>query len=160
MITAKGGFSLQLKDIMSTDIEYLSREDNIYEAACLMRDHNIGMIPVVHEGRLMGVVTDRDIVVRGVAERRPNSLEVGKIMSRVLVKGKPQMSTEEAAKMMADAQVRRLPIVDEQDRLVGIISLGDLAKHDADRTVLHTISEISETHDPTASNDIQPSQLQ
>lgn len=151
---------MQLKNFMSTDLEYLSAHDNMYEAACLMRDHNIGMIPVVDQNKLVGVVTDRDIVIRGVAERRPNSLEVGKIMSSVLVKGTPEMSVDEAAKVMADAQVRRLPIVDQNDRLVGIISLGDMAqKQSTTADISQIVSEISETHNPHASNDLQSPQM-
>lgn len=145
---------MNIQDVMSTDLEYVSIEDNLYEAACLMRDHNIGMIPVVDEGKLVGVVTDRDLVVRGMAERRPNSLEVGKVMSKVLVKGFPDMSVEEAEKLMAEAQVRRLPVVDHENRLIGVISLGDLALR-ADKNVSHAISKISETHDSTSSNDLQ-----
>lgn len=152
----KGGILLKLQDVMSTDLEYVSTKDNLYEAACLMRDHNIGLIPVVDQGKLVGVVTDRDIVVRGVAERRPNSLEVGKVMSSTLVKGFPEMSVGEAEELMAQAQVRRLPVVDHENRLVGIVSLGDLALR-ARKNVTHAVSEISETHDPTSSNDLQSS---
>lgn len=149
---------MKLKDIMSTDLEYVSIDDNIFEAACLMRDHNIGLIPVVDQRKLVGVVTDRDLVVRGIAERRPNSLEVGKVMSSVLVKGFPDMSVEEAITIMQDAQVRRLPVVDQADHLVGVVSLGDIAlKNSQKEMVSQAFSEISETHNPNASNDIQSS---
>lgn len=153
---------MKLKEIMSTDLEYMTVDDNLYEAACLMRDHNIGMIPVVdHEGKLVGVVTDRDLVIRGIAERRPNSLEIGKVMSSVLVKGSPEMTVDEAIRQMQEAQVRRLPIVDQQDRLVGIVSLGDLAlKAPQDHMLSQTSKKISETRNPYASNHIQSPYMQ
>lgn len=147
---------MKLKDIMSTDLEYVSVDDSIFEAACLMRDHNIGLIPVVDQKELVGVVTDRDLVIRGIAERRPNSLEVGKVMSSVLVKGFPDMSIEEAINRMQDAQVRRLPVVDQAGHLVGIVSLGDIAlKNPEKQAVSQALQEISETHNPNASNDLQ-----
>lgn len=145
----------QLRDIMSTDVAYCSPQDNVYEAASLMKDHNVGMIPVVENGVLKGVVTDRDLVIRGIAERKPNSMTVGQIMSNQLLTGTPDMSIDEAARLMAEAQVRRLPVV-ENNKLVGIVSLGDLAvqgryEDEAGRA----LNEISETHNPRVSNDIQ-----
>lgn len=149
---------MKIQDIMSTDLEYLSVNDNLFEAACLMRDHNIGLIPVVDaQKKLVGVVTDRDLVVRGIAERRPNSLEVGKIMSSVLVKASPDMSIDEAVQVMEESQVRRLPVVDNEDYLVGVVTLGDIALKDSrEKMVSKALSKISETRNPYASNDIQP----
>jgi CBS domain-containing protein len=145
---------MQVKDLMSTDVAVLSPEDNLYEAACLMRDQNVGAIPIVKQGKLIGMITDRDIVVRGVAEKRPNSLRVDKLMSSYLVQGSPDMRVAEAAQIMGEAQVRRLPIV-EQGRLVGMVSLGDLALHQESKNEMQqAISEISETHNPQQSNDL------
>ena len=153
---------MQLKDLMVTDLEYVSVNDNLYEAACLMRDHNIGLLPVVDEERkLVGVVTDRDLVIRGIAERRPNSLEIGKVMSSVLVKASPETTVEEAIQLMQDAQVRRLPVVNEDDQLVGIVSLGDIAlRNPKQEMVSKTLSKISETRNPYASNHIQSPYMQ
>jgi CBS domain-containing protein len=156
MITGRGGFKMphQLKDIMATDIAYVTLEDNVFEAASLMRDHDIGMVPVVDQGMLRGVITDRDLVVRGIAEKRPNSSTVSEVMSSRLIYGTPDMSVDEAAKLMADAQVRRLPVV-ENERLVGVISLGDIAVHTPSQNEASAaLHEISETHHPHASNDI------
>ncbi|SEM71184.1 CBS domain-containing protein [Lihuaxuella thermophila] len=145
----------QLRDIMSTDVAYCSPQDNVYEAACLMKDHNVGMIPVVENGALKGVVTDRDLVIRGIAERKPNSLSVGQIMSNQVLTGTPDMSVDEAARLMADAQVRRLPVV-ENNKLVGVVSLGDLAVQERyEDEAGQALNEISETHNPRVSNDIQ-----
>lgn len=142
---------------MSTDVKTVTKKDNIFEVACMMRDQNVGMIPVVEDGdQLVGVITDRDIVIRGVAEKRPNSLTVDKIMSSVIASASADMSVEEAAQLMGDAQVRRLPIV-ENHSLVGIVSLADIAQgQDLQSEATHAISEISETHNPKNSNDISP----
>lgn len=150
---------MQVKEVMSTDVATIAPEDNVYEAACLMRDQNVGAIPVVKRGQLVGMITDRDIVVRGVAEKRPNSLRVDRLMSSELVYGSPDMSIDEASQIMGKAQVRRLPIV-EQGRLVGMLSLGDLALHPRSKDEMkQAISEISETHNPYRSNDLQPPPL-
>jgi CBS domain-containing protein len=156
MITSKGGFKMphQLREIMATDVAYVSLEDNVFEAASLMRDHDIGMVPVVEQGRLRGVITDRDLVVRGIAEKKPNSSTVSEVMSSRLVYGTPDMSVDEAAQLMADAQVRRLPVV-ENERLVGVISLGDIAVHTPSQDeASEALHEISETRNPYTSNNI------
>lgn len=145
----------QLRDIMSTDLACVSPQDNIYQAASMMKEYNVGMIPVVDNGKLEGVVTDRDLVIRGIAERKPNSSSVREVMSHQLVYGSPDMSVDEAARLMADAQIRRLPVV-ENDKLVGVVSIGDLAVREAhDQKAGRALSEISETHDPHVSNDLQ-----
>ncbi len=145
----------QLREIMGKDVAYCSPQDNIYEAATLMKEHNVGMIPVVENGVLKGVVTDRDLVIRGIAERKPNSTSVGQVMSSQLLTGTPDMSVDEAARLMAEAQVRRLPVV-ENNKLVGVVSLGDLAVTDRYEDVAgQALNEISETHNPRVSNDIQ-----
>jgi CBS domain-containing protein len=145
----------QLRDIMSTDLKYVSPQDNIYQAASLMKEHNVGMVPVVENGKLAGVVTDRDLVIRAIAERKPNSSSVREVMSKELVYGSPDMSVDEAARLMADAQIRRLPVV-ENGNLVGVVSIGDLAVREShDQKAARALSEISETHDPHVSSDLQ-----
>lgn len=133
-----------LRDIMTSDVDFCTAEDNIYEAALKMRDDNVGVIPVLEDGRLIGVITDRDIVTRSVAEKKPNSTKIIDIISTDLVTGTPDMSVEEAEDLMASEQVRRLPVV-EQDKLVGIVALGDFAVHRQTRSeagiALQSISE-------------------
>ncbi|GAJ59591.1 hypothetical protein B23_2816 [Geobacillus thermoleovorans B23] len=129
---------------MSTDVQYCTPLDNLYEAAVKMRDFNVGAIPIVDDGRLVGMITDRDIVVRGMAEKRPGSTAVTEVMSRDLVTLSPDDSVQKAADMMARHQIRRLPVV-ENGRLVGIISLGDLATNRySDERAGRALSEISE----------------
>ncbi|ALA69299.1 hypothetical protein GT50_03175 [Geobacillus stearothermophilus 10] len=133
-----------VRDVMSTDVQYCTPLDNLYEVAVKMRDFNVGAIPIVDDGRLVGMITDRDIVVRGMAEKRPGSTAVTEVMSRDLVTLSPDDSVQKAADMMAHHQIRRLPVV-ENGRLVGIISIGDLATNRySDERAGRALSEISE----------------
>ncbi len=144
----------QVRDIMSTDLAHLSPDDNLFEAASLMRDENVGMIPVCTDGQLQGIITDRDIVTRAIAEKKPNSAQIRDIMSNQLVYGTPEMSVDEAAQKMADAQIRRLPIV-ENNQLIGVVSIGDLAVREPyQNEASEALNEISETHSSNASNNI------
>ncbi|WP_134698556.1 CBS domain-containing protein [Ammoniphilus sp. YIM 78166] len=134
-----------IREIMSTNVETVTLKDNVYEVACKMRDHNVGVVPVVDENQhCIGMITDRDIVIRGLAEKREGSAAVEKVMSTELITGTPDMSVDEAAKLMAQQQIRRLPIV-ENGRLVGIVAMADLAVRSnfADEAG-YALSEISE----------------
>jgi CBS domain-containing protein len=155
-LNVKGGSLMHtLREIMSTDVEYVTPQDNVFEVASKMRASNIGMVPVVENGVLKGVITDRDLVVRGIAGKHPNSGSVEEIMSTSLVTGTPDMTVDEAARLMAEAQVRRLPIV-ENNRLVGVVSIGDMAVREPHQTeASQALNEISETHNPNASNDLK-----
>jgi CBS domain-containing protein len=109
-----------------------------------MRDEDTGVVPIVDNGRAVGVVTDRDIVVRAVADGGQLSRTVGEIATSAVVCASPDMSTREAAQLMSDHQVRRLPVV-ENERLVGIVSIGDLAvKEGKDGRTGDTLQAISE----------------
>jgi CBS domain-containing protein len=133
-----------VREVMSTNVEYCTPVDNVYEVAVKMRDLNVGAIPVVDHGRLIGMITDRDLVVRGIAEKRPGSTQVTEIMSDQLVTVTPDTSVQEAAEQMARNQIRRLPVV-ENGRLVGIVSLGDLATNRySDESAGRALTEISE----------------
>jgi CBS domain-containing protein len=95
-----------------------------------MRDYDTGAVPVVDNGRLIGIITDRDIVIRVVAEDGQLNRPVREFISTDVIYATPDMSTREAEELMAENQVRRLPVV-ENDRIVGIVSLGDLAVKEA-----------------------------
>ena len=136
-----------IKDIMSEDIECCSLLDNMYEVAVKMKELNVGAIPIVDEKRLVGMITDRDIVIRGVAEKNPGSTKVEKIMSDQLVTVTCDTTTNQAAKLMAEHQIRRLPVV-EGENLIGIVSLGDFATHRlTDEQAGNALSDISEQND-------------
>lgn len=133
-----------IREVMTDDIECCTLLDNVYEVATKMRDWNVGAIPIVDGEKLVGMITDRDIVVRGVAEKHPGSTKVEDIMTDNLITVTPDTTTKEAARLMAENQVRRLPVV-EGERLVGIVALGDLAVRDlSDDQAGQALSEISE----------------
>ena len=135
-----------VRDIMSTDVQYCTPLDNMYEVAVKMREFNVGAIPIVDQGHLVGMITDRDLVVRGIAEKHPGSTAVTEVMSRELVTVSPDDSVQKAADIMARHQIRRLPVV-EGGRLVGIVALGDLATNRySDESAGRALSEISEQH--------------
>lgn len=134
----------KIREIMTDDIECCSLLDNMYEVALKMKELNVGAIPIVDQEKLVGMITDRDIAVRGVAEKNPGSTKVEKIMSDQLVTVTPDTSSKEAAKLMAEHQIRRLPVV-EGDKLVGIVSLGDFAVRKlTDEQAGQALSDISE----------------
>ncbi len=121
---------MKLKDLMTTELATLTPDCTVLDAAKTMQAHNIGIIPICEDGdKLKGIVTDRDIVVRNIAhDGDPGSTKLKDLMSYELVTATPTMSAKEAAKLMAQHKIRRLPVV-EGDKIVGMISIGDLATH-------------------------------
>jgi CBS domain-containing protein len=112
---------------MSKDIASLRSDDSIERAAQLMKQYNCGSIPVCTKDKLIGIVTDRDIAVRSVASGQDSSQQkIGDIMTESVVFGSPEMNVNDAAKLMSDRQIRRLPIV-ENNSLIGIVALGDIS---------------------------------
>ncbi|MFD0825206.1 CBS domain-containing protein [Neobacillus sp. M.A.Huq-85] len=136
----------KIREIMTDKVESCSLLDNVYEVAVKMKELNVGAIPIVDNEKLAGMITDRDIVLRCVAEKHPASSKVEDIMSNDLITVSPDASSREAAKLMAEHQIRRLPVV-EGDRLVGIVSLGDFAIRDlTDDQAKQALTEISESN--------------
>ena len=115
-----------ISNAMSRQVATISSNQTVQEAAELMSRHNVGAIPVVDQGVLKGMITDRDITLRTTAEGQDGQTPVSNVMTTNVVSGNPNMSLEEASQMMAQSQIRRLPIV-ENNHLVGILALGDLA---------------------------------
>ncbi|AZV43523.1 CBS domain-containing protein [Peribacillus asahii] len=135
-----------VRDIMTTNVDCCTTLDNIYEAALKMKQDNVGMIPVLDNDTLVGVITDRDIVIRCVAEKKPNSTKITDVISTRLVTGTPDMSIDDIEELMATEQIRRVPII-ENNRLVGIVALGDLAvRKESDQRAGIALSSISEQH--------------
>ncbi|WP_075981047.1 CBS domain-containing protein [Bacillus massilinigeriensis] len=131
-------------DVMTKEVECCTLLDNVFEVATKMKEFNVGAIPIVDNGKLVGMITDRDIAVRGVAEKHPGSTKVEVIMSNQLITVSPETSTKEAAELMAKHQIRRLPVVDNNE-LVGIVALGDFAiRKLSDEQAGKALSEISE----------------
>lgn len=134
----------KIRDIMTDNVECCTLLDNIFEVAVKMKELNVGAIPIVDKDKLVGMITDRDIVVRGVAEKHPGSTKVEDIMSSKLVTITADATTNEAANLMAEHQIRRLPVV-EGDKLIGIVSLGDFAiRKLTDDQAKEALTEISE----------------
>jgi CBS domain-containing protein len=135
---------MNIREVMTPNPRFVSPGDSIQNAARIMRDLDTGAVPVVDNGRPVGILTDRDIVIRAVAEGGQLNRPVRDIVSSDVVCVTPDMSTQEATDLMSEHQVRRLPVV-ENDRLVGIVSLGDLAVKEAkDKRIGDTLEHISE----------------
>jgi len=135
---------MKISDVMTPNPSTVSLADDIQKAARIMRDEDAGSVPVVDEGRVVGMVTDRDIAIRAVADG-DFDCTIEDICSDDVVCATPEMSTAEAAELMGEHQIRRLPVVDDDDRLVGIVSIGDLAvKEGRDARTGDTLENISE----------------
>lgn len=135
---------MNIRDVMTPNPRTVSSTESIQNAARIMRDEDTGAVPVVENGRPVGIVTDRDIVIRAVAEGGQLDRPVGEIVTGNVVVATPEMSTREASELMSEHQVRRLPVVENQ-RLVGIVSIGDLAvKEGRDSRTGDTLQAISE----------------
>jgi CBS domain-containing protein len=133
-----------IREMMTKDPRSLESGSSVMEAARLMRDEDVGIVPIVEGEKLVATVTDRDITVRVVAEgKSPESTTVGEIASRELVTIDPQQELDEALRLMARHQVRRLPVVEEDGKLVGIVAQADIAKHASDEQTGNLVEDIS-----------------
>jgi CBS domain-containing protein len=133
-----------IRDVMTSDPQSVAPSATVAEAARLMRDNDIGSLPVVEGGKVVGVVTDRDIAVRAVAEGKdPQNTKVGDVRSTDIVTVDPQQDLAEALRLMARHQVRRLPVVEEDGRLVGIVAQADVAELGDDKQTGQMVEEIS-----------------
>ena len=135
----------QLKDLMSRDVKVISPDMSIQDAARKMRDGDFGMMPVGEDDRMIGTLSDRDIAIRAVADGMDADTKVRDVMSEGIAWAYEDDSVEQAAKIMSEWQVRRLPVVDRDKRLVGIVALGDFAVESSDiQPVAEALSEISQ----------------
>ena len=133
-----------VREVMTPGVRTVSPAQTLAEAAEVMKSEDVGSVPVVEEGRLAGIVTDRDIVTRAVAARRdPQTVKVDEVASRDLVTVEPEQDLDEALALMARHQVRRLPVV-EEGRLVGMLAQADVALEAKEKKVGETVEEISQ----------------
>jgi CBS domain-containing protein len=141
---------MQLKDIMTRNPDVVRPDDNVRTAATKMAELNVGVLPVTEGDRLMGIVTDRDIIIRAVAPGLdPASARIRDVMTSNPTVIYEDQTIQEAAQMMGQQQIRRLPVLDRNRRLVGIVSLGDLAVDTGDeKLAAETLKEISEPAEP------------
>lgn len=138
---------MKLQDVMTKETFSCKPDDSIQEIAKVMKEHDIGSLPIVDNNKVVGIVTDRDIVLEAVAENKTD-VTAKDIMTDNPITGNPDMDIEDASITMAEYQIRRLPIVDNEE-LVGFVAIGDLAvKDETDEEAGEALSEISEESEP------------
>lgn len=134
----------KIREVMTSNPRTIAPSSTVEEAAKLMRDEDVGPIPIVDKGTVAGILTDRDIVLRVVAEGRdPSSTTAADVASRDLVTVDPEQTLDEALRLMAKHQVRRLPVCEEDGKLVGIVAQADIALEADDRSTGELVEEIS-----------------
>jgi CBS domain-containing protein len=134
---------MRVSEAMSRDVRIASPEQTICEAARMMGEIDAGVLPVGEKDRLVGIITDRDITVRAVAEDKPPSTKVRDVMSREVLYCYDDQEIDEVATNMGDEQVRRMPVVNRDKRLVGIVSLCDVAQTGNATTTGRAVADIS-----------------
>lgn len=136
---------MQVNAIMSRQVELIGPDTTIRDAARKMRSENIGALPVGENDRLVGMVTDRDIAIRGIGDDRGAGAKVREVMAEGIVYCFEDDDVAEAARLMADHQVRRLPVLNRDKRLCGIVAMADLARRSDDEAdVTEAIEGVSE----------------
>jgi CBS domain-containing protein len=140
----------QVKDVMTPQAEVISPDATAEEAAGVMKTLDIGVLPVCDEEGLVGILTDRDVVVRVVGEKRdPKAVRVGEAMTPNIIYCFEDEDVERAASLLADHQIRRLPVLNRERHLVGVVSLGDLAVKGEDSAVVgDVLDEVSQPSRP------------
>jgi CBS domain-containing protein len=132
------------REIMTKNVRTATREASLSDVAAMMRDGDMGAVPIVGGGRLVGVVTDRDIVVRAVSQGKPPDTPVSEVLTGELFTVGPDDFVFEAVRLMGDKQVRRIPVVNDDGSLAGIIAMADVAlEMEDEREIAETIEEIS-----------------
>ena len=130
---------------MTSDPCTIDADKSVAYAAKMMRDEDVGVAPIVESDKLVGMLTDRDIAVRVVAEGKdPERVTVREVASKQVVTVDPQQDLEEALRIMAKHQVRRLPVLEEDGRLVGVVAQADVAREGDDKETGQLVQEISQ----------------
>jgi CBS domain-containing protein len=136
--------SIKIRDAMTPGVRSVAPTDSLTDAAVAMRDEDVGSLPVVEGDRVVGIVTDRDIVVRAVAQRAdPQTAKVGDVSSGDPVTIQPEEDLDEALELMASHRIRRLPVV-EDGRLVGVVAQADVALEAKEKAAGEMLEEISQ----------------
>lgn len=136
---------MQCKDIMKKDVRCVDESDSVQRAAELMRDMNVGFIPVCDRAaKVVGTLTDRDIAIRVAADDRPASAcKVSEVMTREVVRSHPDDEVAATERLMSDRRKSRIMIIDDEETLVGVISLSDIAEHDSLRRTAATMRGVA-----------------
>jgi CBS domain-containing protein len=135
---------MKISDVMTTDVETVSADDTAQDAAKFMLRAEAGSIPVCDGDKVIGMITDRDIAVRGVAEGRGPDTPIRDLMTDGIVCAREGDDVQDVAAKMSEAQVRRLPVLDSEDRLCGIVSLGDLSRQTDGQSANKALEGVSE----------------
>jgi CBS domain-containing protein len=135
-----------VRDVMTANPECVSEKDSLRDVARIMKDKDTGVVPVVDGKKVIGLITDRDIVVRGLAEgKNLENASVNDLMTRSVRSVRDDSSVNDALELMTKAEIRRVPVVNSNDELVGILSLGDIAvQGNQDNKVGRAVESISE----------------
>jgi CBS domain-containing protein len=133
-----------VQEAMTSNPTAITPDTSVQEAARLMKTEDVGALPIVEDGRLTGVVTDRDLAVRAVAEGLGTETPVRQLASKDVVTVDPEQSLEEAARLMGQHQIRRLPVVEEDGRLVGMLAQADVAAAGHDTLTGEVVEKISQ----------------
>ena len=147
---------MQVQDLMTHDVTTVHPEESLKKVASLMADLDVGVLPVAQDDRLVGMVTDRDLAVRGLAEDCGPDSKVRQVMTPDVKYCFFDQEIEEIAANMADIQVRRLPVLDHDKRLVGILSLCDIAVSGDPEPAMEALSGISRPTDGAAQMTVLP----
>jgi CBS domain-containing protein len=134
-----------IRDLMTSNPCSIDADKPVAYAAKMMRDEDVGLAPIVEGEKLIGTLTDRDIAIRVVAEGKdPESTTVREVATTRLVTVDPEQDLDEALRLMAQNQVRRLPVVEEDGRLAGVVAQADVAKHTSDEKTGDLVEQISQ----------------
>jgi CBS domain-containing protein len=134
-----------VEDVMVRNVQTIDATMNLTQAAQRMRDANVGVLPVVENGRLRGIITDRDLVIRGMATGvDPSSMRVSEVATHSLIAARPDWALQRAMDTMSSHQIGRLPVIDEHDRVIGMVTLSSLALRSGHETeALDAAKEVS-----------------
>jgi len=135
---------MKISEVMTTNVETVTPNQTAQEAASFMLRANAGSIPVCEDERVIGMITDRDIAIRGIAEGRGPDTPVSELMSADIVCAREDDDADDVAERMSSEQVRRLPVVDQNERLIGIVSLGDLSREGPEQAAAMALDGVTQ----------------
>jgi CBS domain-containing protein len=145
----KGGSMMNITEVMTSNVETCNLKSSCGEVANKMKSLDVGVIPICEDGKLIGLITDRDLVVNGLANNFSANTQISEMITTDVITGTKHMSVEQAVEIMSQHQIRRLPIV-EDGKLIGMVSLGDLAVSNAsNKEVGKALEDISVPAEPT-----------
>ena len=135
---------MKVSEVMTSDVQTVQPDQTAQQAATFMLSADAGSIPVTEGDRLVGMITDRDIAVRGIAKGHGPDTPVRELMSNDIICAREDDDVDDVATKMSEAQVRRLPVIDADNRLCGIVSLGDLARETSDESAHQALEGVSQ----------------